>query len=148
MKFINLSHSAWEILKHFFFTNFSLVSDLPLILILSVYTDVFPSKFGNVQMFSMQNLAKHRFISEMLEAVLYIFFIHTDSPHPSPPLHTHTNNRGFLCHFYRFCLARSHWQIWLSIISLFKVLVINSLPSCLPLPVVWTVPPATSVCPC
>ena len=64
------------------------ITDLPLILILSVYTDFVPLEFGKIQIFFNEiwqntdflprNLAKYRFFTGIQMGFLYIFFSHTD----------------------------------------------------------------------
>ena len=53
------------------------IADLPLILILSVYTDFLPLEFGKIQIFFLEIWQNTDFFNEW-KGFLYIFFIHTD----------------------------------------------------------------------
>ena len=55
-------------------------TDLPLILILSVYTDFLPLEFGKIHIFFLEIWQNTVFFKGMRKGFLYIFFSHTDFP--------------------------------------------------------------------
>ena len=53
-------------------------ADLPIILILSVYSDVLPLEFGKIQIFFLKFWQNADFFSGMQKGFLYIVFNNTD----------------------------------------------------------------------